>query len=184
MSKVLCLNCDAALEKAKLFCSDRCSDEAKLVRYVRRCREDGRDEKPDVREAIHIRVAHILAGGYPERERELSKSTRLQVVTRAGGRCQQCGEPGTQVDHISGSSNDPKNLQLLCRKCHSAKTKSAMVPLSPDDDDFIEYVDKIVLLTGRFDAPKPTRICDDHERWPTAWKAVLLQREQAWGTVS
>jgi hypothetical protein len=34
------------------------------VRYWRRVVRDGRDERPDVREAVCTRIAFLLAGGY------------------------------------------------------------------------------------------------------------------------
>ena len=179
VTKIQCLNCDGGLVKPKLFCSDLCTDEASLVRYIRRCRQDGRDRKPDVREAVQIRMAHILAGGYSERERELSRSVRLQVIARDGGRCQKCGEPGTEIDHIAGSSGDLMNLQLLCRKCHVSKTKASMKPISPENKLFDEYMEKIAFLMDRANAREPRRVCDDPQSWPTAWKTILSERRRS-----
>lgn len=41
--------------------------------------------------------------------------------------CARCGAPATEVDHITpirdgGTFDDPRNLQSLCKGCHSAKT--------------------------------------------------------------
>lgn len=48
------------------------------------------------------------------------------VKRRAHHTCQNCGNPGTEVDHITpvsqGGTHDLDNLQLLCRRCHKAKT--------------------------------------------------------------
>src|SRR5829696_5878881 len=69
----VCINCDRAIEltgQVKLFCSEICSEEAKFVRYFRRCSREGRIKKADVQEAVEIRFAHIMAGGYPARERQ------------------------------------------------------------------------------------------------------------------
>lgn len=63
----ICLNCDQPIEitkPVKLFCSEACADEAKFVRYYRRCKLDGRLNQTDVQEALAIRFAHIMAGGY------------------------------------------------------------------------------------------------------------------------
>src|SRR6185436_5868619 len=84
----VCLNCDQSIELTKqvrLFCSDACKDEAKFVRYFRRCNRDGRLEQPDVQEAIEMRFAHIMAGGYSERERRISRSLRVAVIERDSG---------------------------------------------------------------------------------------------------
>jgi hypothetical protein len=59
-----CVNCSGSFDDIKLYCSDLCSDEADWVRYVRRCRSDGRYERAEIQEAITIRLAHILSGGY------------------------------------------------------------------------------------------------------------------------
>src|SRR6267142_4720449 len=101
-----CLNCDqpmTLIRQVKLFCSEACADEAKLVRYARRCFSDGRINQTDVQEAIQIRIAHALSGGYSERERRVLPSVRSAVIARDGGRCQKCGQPGTDIDHIHGS---------------------------------------------------------------------------------
>jgi 5-methylcytosine-specific restriction endonuclease McrA len=84
------------------------------VRYHRSCKEDGRIKLPDVAEALRIRRAHILAGGYSERLRRLPDSIRKAVITRDKGKCRKCGKPGNQIDHIHGDSCDLSNLQLLC----------------------------------------------------------------------
>lgn len=175
-ARPICFNCDSELEVPKLFCSEICSQEAALVRYVRRCRDDGRHRKPDIREVIQIRMAHILGGGYPERERQLSKSVRLQVFIRDDGVCQACGKPGTEVDHIRGSSGELENLQLLCRACHIKKTKASMVPLSADAENFSQHVAKVLVMTQRFEAKRPHRLCDDHQKWPTQWRLLLTER--------
>jgi 5-methylcytosine-specific restriction endonuclease McrA len=49
---------------------------------------------------------------------------RLSVLQRDGYTCAVCGKYGDQVDHVDGDShnNQPENLQVLCRRDHSAKT--------------------------------------------------------------
>ena len=62
----ICLNSDQSFEvtgQVKLFCSELCKEEAKFVRYFRRCSHDGRINQADVQEALEIRFAHIMAGG-------------------------------------------------------------------------------------------------------------------------
>jgi diadenosine tetraphosphate (Ap4A) HIT family hydrolase len=69
-------------------------------------------------------------------------SVRYEVLKRAGGRCELCGvsheEVPLDVDHIvprtKGGTNDPSNLQALCRTCNSQK-------LNRDDTDFRAVAD-------------------------------------------
>ncbi len=60
------------------------------------------------------------------------RKLRVQVINRAHGLCELCAKKdlfviGTEVDHIinvesGGSETSLSNLQLLCNKCHKAKT--------------------------------------------------------------
>ncbi|MBL6989904.1 MAG: HNH endonuclease [Bacteriovoracaceae bacterium] len=59
--------------------------------------------------------------------RYIDKATRDEVYTRAHGKCQNCGSVyALEIDHVDnyakGGSNDPTNLQLLCRACNSRKS--------------------------------------------------------------
>lgn len=64
-------------------------------------------------------------------------SVRYEIIKRAAGRCEACGvsskETQIDVDYIiprsKGGSNDPSNLQALCRTCNSQKRNH-------DDTDF------------------------------------------------
>lgn len=56
---------------------------------------------------------------------------RLTILRRDGYLCQCCRAqgvptPAKEVDHITpkakGGTDDPSNLQSLCRPCHAAKT--------------------------------------------------------------
>lgn len=176
-----CLNCDQPITltiQVKLFCSEACADEAKLVRYVRRCGRDGRINQPDVREAIEIRIAHALSGGYNAKERELSPAERKAVFDRENGLCKKCGQPGTDIDHIHGSSNEMENLQLLCKTCHNEKTKSGIVPLTSKHERYAEVKAKADGLRFRTEAETPQRVCDDDENWLTLYPQVMSERRQ------
>lgn len=63
--------------------------------------------------------------------RPLAATLRLEVMQRDNFHCQRCGagqETGAklEVDHITpisrGGTNDPHNLQTLCRICNLAKS--------------------------------------------------------------
>lgn len=58
---------------------------------------------------------------------------RRAVLARDAGLCQVCAKAGrvtlaTEVDHIKpkakGGTDDPENLQAICKTCHEAKTLS------------------------------------------------------------
>jgi len=143
------------------------------VRYYRACLADGRYERPDVREALESSLAIILGGGYPIRERSISREVRAAVFERAGGRCEECGAPGTEIDHIHGSSGDLANLQLLCHECHHEKTASHFVKITPDSHP--EAWTKREELQKRVFAPEPVHMCDRPD-WKTVWRSVQRER--------
>ena len=168
MSRLLirpCANCARPIKGgSKVFCCELCSDVPNTIRYIRRTIEDGRIEDPLVQDAIDIKLALILAGGYPKSARRLSAHQRSDVVSTAQGRCAKCGAPGDEVDHIKGSSSDSTNLQLLCHECHLEKTHDAM---SPAPEVLIEGVSRPILRRARNEIPNQP--CDssdwDHRRW-------------------
>lgn len=56
---------------------------------------------------------------------------RAAILRRDAHRCQLCGGPGWEVDHVveladGGSFHDPDNLRTLCTPCHQAKTARAL----------------------------------------------------------
>lgn len=73
--------------------------------------------------------------GWLRYSRRVLKSRRWQVLRQAilerdGWKCRECGEArGLEVDHVEPVRSapkrafDPSNLQALCRKCHSSKTR-------------------------------------------------------------
>jgi hypothetical protein len=174
----LCFNCDAAMEKPDLFCGELCAQEASFVRYVRNARQRGCDKDEDIEYVIRVRMAHILNGGYPEKEREIPLAVRQQVIARANGMCEAkgCGRPGTDIDHIRWNSGDLTNLQYLCKECHAKKTAAALKKLTPDHPRYDEFTVKIIALRRRYTADEPLRPCDDHETWSKAW--TLYKRER------
>src|SRR5436309_2531607 len=88
--EILCCNCDQPINeriRPFLFCSVACKQEAKLVRYCRRAWKEDRFSDPAVGEVFQIRLAFIVSGGYPERERRISSSMRSMVFARDDGKC-------------------------------------------------------------------------------------------------
>lgn len=157
-----CANCLQPLpqQMEKLFCCELCRQTAKVIRYWRSVVRDGRIENPEVRDALHTKVAHLLGGGYNESARRLSPAVRKQVWERDQGRCRQCHQPGEEIDHIDGDSAALTNLQVLCKVCHHRKTQERMVPASVDQQCMIE-----TLYQERVVPDEPILLCDDQHQW-------------------
>lgn len=77
-----------------------------------------RTPEPDANRERHkrkpLRTAHVIA-----------------AMQRSGGRCVVCGdENNLEVDHIHpvsrGGTNDPDNLQMLCKQCNMSKGPKTM----------------------------------------------------------
>jgi hypothetical protein len=170
-----CANCGQEMDSPKLYCEQLCRQEAAWVRYARACNSDGRIDDPEVWEALQIQLAHIISGGYDKRGRTLSKETRARIFQRDNGKCQKCGAPGRDIDHISGGSNDESNLQLLCRPCHNEKTRANMVPIP--EAERAEKAEHQARLFKRALAKRPLQFCDSPE-WDDEWRSVGVRRRK------
>ena len=67
------------------------------------------------------------------------KSLRMEILERDGFACVKCGSRGRlEVDHIKPVRDrpdlayDPANLQTLCPRCHTAKTRIECGHKPPD----------------------------------------------------
>ena len=177
--QVLCLQCDEELvpmSKPRLYCGMACEQEAEIVRYIRRCSKDGRLEQPDVQDAIQIRLAHIVAGGYDKNARKLSKEQRTEVVVRSDGLCVVCGKPGIEIDHIKGPSDDQANLQLLCKDCHDQKTFANIVPVRKGSPEYKRIKVIFDRVFNSAESKNPKRPCHDEVTWPTKWREYQKSR--------
>lgn len=167
-----CANCGTVIapdRSSTIFCSELCKQVAKAIRYMRSGNADGRDEQSDVQYAITVRLAHIAAGGYHERERTLSPEQRSEVIKKFEGLCAVCHAPGTEIDHIKGSSDDSLNLQLLCTPCHRTKTaKSFRTANSQDVKEVFTPIRK------RATAPAPLQPSDMPDWEYRLWACDLL----------
>ena len=77
------------------------------------------------------------------------RGLRVVVLERDNYRCQACGDPGFEVDHVrpirsGGAVWDPDNLQTLCKSCHSIKTASEQRPETPGRAAWVEAVGELV----------------------------------------
>ncbi|HKO56344.1 MAG TPA: HNH endonuclease [Thermoanaerobaculia bacterium] len=171
-----CPNCDEPVPDARLFCSELCREEAKYVRYYRTKIDDGSIVQADIRDALRMRLAHILAGGYHARLRQVPVDVRRAVIERDGGRCRACDAPGEEIDHIRGSKNDLSNLQLLCVDCHWKKTTRRMHRISAKSHP--EEWAKANALVARVQAVEPIRLCDDPS-WERRSRTIQARRRRS-----
>jgi hypothetical protein len=91
-------------------------------------------------------------------------------------KCRICGKPGDEIDHISGSSNDPANLQLLCDSCHNKKKTTASFILITKESH-PEAWEKAQWLKRRTAAKRPLQLCDSEE-WSTLQRDLLRKRRE------
>ena len=74
-----CVNCDQIFvvsKHATLYCSQRCRQDAKLIRYVRACLKDSRTNDPLVLEAIKRRFAFA----YSEKATTTKRPVKYQTL--------------------------------------------------------------------------------------------------------
>ena len=139
-----CVNCEGPIpweRGVKVYCTPKCREQAKLIRWMRSTIYRGVWDDPEVAEARKIRIAHLNSGGYMSLGRRVPIESRHAVRDKFQDRCAQCGEDAIdgEIDHISGSSNSLDNLQLLCSKCHREKTLANIRPI-PQDDPRMETI--------------------------------------------
>lgn len=170
-----CASCLAPLPLSAggLFCDDLCAQVASVVRYARGVYSDGRLLDPDVRYAISIRTAHLLAGGYDERARTIPPDVRAHIIERDHGLCVQCGKPGVEIDHIAVSSFDEGNLQLLCVDCHHAKTALGLRPASPDQQTALKELHRFRIFPAA-----PVLLADDEKQWSSVERTLRAARRR------
>ena len=84
----------------------------------------------------------VLAYLKPKRQ-PLEPGCREAVLAKTEGLCADCGDAAEELDHLipvsDGGSNDPDNLQPLCRACHACRTMAQnLVPgeLNPMASEF------------------------------------------------
>ncbi len=178
----LCANCGSpsVTTVSSLYCGELCKQSANLVRYARACHSDGRDRSPDIREAIQMRMASVLGGGYPERARHVPDDVRSAVFERSGGLCENCGrkldferttgDPDLipTIQHMHGDSSDLSNLRAWCRRCNLEDAKSRFVPVEAGSSQDA-YAQELLVRIG---SPRPLFLCDDEKRWNSIWRQL------------
>ena len=166
-----CLECENEIpisRKIKIYCSNRCKDRAKVVRYIRSVKMRGIFNRPDIKNAINEKLIFAYHDGYEP----LPNKLRAIVFERDDWTCQIC-ERGIhsifregisiadkkkfliewgelQIDHIEGHSHDLENLQLLCKGCHRDKTsKNRAKTTRKDNPKFYEFIDSVMVDADR-----------------------------------
>jgi hypothetical protein len=173
---VPCVECGAAVELTdyrRLYCSERCRQVLKLIHYGRRVFRDGRlATDPLVDEAIGMRIAQIMASGYRQAARRVPRAVRQAIFERDGWRCQLCGRPAAEIDHITGDSSDPSNLRALCAACNRAEAKKRTVHASAKQQVAIDG------FIARMAADPPLFERDNERAWGSLYRAIQSQRRQ------
>lgn len=164
-----CANCDTPFTPASVagrYCTSVCRQTAKAVRYARSAiATHGQPLPPAIDEAIGIKIAHVLAGGYAEQTRRLPADVRAAVIARDHGRCVLCQHPGEEIDHANGDSNAVADLRLLCRRCHRRVTGEHLHRIP---DGHPAHLTRQSLL-ARIHAVTPLRPCDAAD-WTQTWR--------------
>lgn len=158
-------------DRAGCYCTDWCYDAAKHVRKYRRWAREGRLGEPSIAGAVRKERASLMGGGYPATARKVPKATKDAVRERDGWLCRSCGDPGVEIDHVDGDSNDPANLQLLCVPCHDRKTEASMRVMT--GEELAEKRPIIEDLEARCAAAEPLRPCDV-DGWD--WRGWIRRR--------
>jgi 5-methylcytosine-specific restriction endonuclease McrA len=75
-------------------------------------------------------LEHAQWNAYPERQRgRILQRRRARLIHTRGARCQRCRRTHVELElhHLDGdaSNDDDRNLELLCRDCHRAATRTA-----------------------------------------------------------
>ena len=198
-----CLNCDAAVQPTRpgpMYCSELCAETAELIRYVRGCRADGRVNQPDVQEAIRIKMALVLGGGYPETARALSDDLRATVYERANWLCENCGvallrftqrrgEDGrverTFFRLLDGGPAEADLDAVAHQHCNGNSNDVADLKAFCKRCNNVDAESKMVPLAAdspqatmaraivaRWEASTPIRLCDDEVNWKTQWRSI------------
>jgi 5-methylcytosine-specific restriction endonuclease McrA len=164
-----CANCDAQFGPSRchwaVYCSIRCHDQAKYVRYARAKRRQYGDNLPlEIRYALDVKRIHALGAGYDESARRISPARRRAIWERDDGRCVTCGHPAEEIDHRDGPSDELTNLRLLCQPCHRQKTALRVIPIHNPS-----LLRDAEVLRSREQATAALRACDSSD-WAATWR--------------
>ena len=100
--------------------------------------------------------------GYTQKKyKEFTTTQKQACYNKQHGKCANCGQPGTQYDHIiplsQGGTSTPNNIQLLCTPCHHNKTQKETAQARKQHATLNHYPqEQHPGLTPRATTPTPT----------------------------
>lgn len=153
-----------------LYCSDACQDIAGSVRYARKKIDECAPWDAALLMGFGQKIYQWVSTGHPydARTRTLTEESRQAIFERDGRVCVLCGEPATQIDHIAGSSPDPKNLQAICANCNRDRMLAGLKPIT-DPNVRRAFHQRLDFLAELIAAPEPPSLGFDHTKWQGEW---------------
>lgn len=95
-----CANCGGPVTGPKSpYCSDACKEEAAFVRQCRSALKNDTLIETDRQLALGQKLWFVLGGGRPYRRSLIPDRVVVKVIERHDGKCSECGQPATDVDH-------------------------------------------------------------------------------------
>ncbi|HMS54399.1 MAG TPA: HNH endonuclease signature motif containing protein [Fimbriimonadaceae bacterium] len=162
-----CPNCGTPCDSTKSpYCGNQCREESAFVRQFRRALASGPLDE-ERKESMGQELWHVLGGGFPERLKQVPPRVRQQVLGRHEGRCEQCEQPASEIDHIRTACNRPINLMPVCVECRKT------VELS--EGALATFVGSWGRLRDRAFALEAVLQCDDPGLWD--WREFLNRRK-------
>jgi len=95
-----CPNCGAPASSERTpYCTPKCKETAAFVRQFRSALADGSIFDPERLANFGEKWWSLQGGGFPRRQLMVPAKTIAKVIERAGGKCEICGAPATEIDH-------------------------------------------------------------------------------------
>ncbi len=96
-----CPNCGAPCQSERSpYCGPVCREMAALVRRFRAAIADESILEKERQIMIGQALWSFLGGGFPRRQQLVPEKTLAKIIAKAGGKCEVCGAPATEIDHI------------------------------------------------------------------------------------
>jgi hypothetical protein len=171
-----CQNCGADVRGAATFCDQFCQQQATVVRHVRKALVDGRIEESAMQIAVGIRLRMLITGGYPKRERILSREYSPGMVWGGEDVCLVCGRAADQIGGSGGDPDDTDEAFASCAACSRLESFGALCLASGLEHTSLEQI--FIDLAQRISARVPVLFCDDYENWKRYQPSIRLARSR------